>query len=190
MAQNVDNIHIGAARIWLGVTAPASGTPPTLMAHTNGVPATGTEVGHTEGAATFSYRSTKELIPSEQAFSPVGVFVTDELCQLVFRAQERVYQVLKAIFDQIGTVTDSSKDLFYAGGQAFQPLTQAIMLTSKRRDVAAKWEVLVMYKAINMEGAEIPYGKATRSTYQITLRGMADTTRTEGDQVFQWFREK
>jgi hypothetical protein len=190
VAQDERNIHIGGGRIWLGVTAPASGVPPTLMGHTSGVPATGTEVGHTEGNATFTYRATKELIPSEQALGAVGAFVTDELVSLAFRAQERVYQALRAAFDAIGTVTDASKDLFFGGGQTISPLTQAIMLTSPRRDVAAKWEVLVIYKAVNMEGVEIAYGKANRSTYQITLRGLADTSRVIGDQLFQWYREK
>lgn len=190
MAQSESNIHIGAGRIWLGVTAPASGAPPTLMGHTNGVPATGTEVGHTEGNAVFTYKPTKDTIPSEQALSVVGVFTTDEMCQLTFKAQERVYQVLRAAFDSIGTVSDGSKDLFYGGGLTITPLTQAIMLSSARRDIAAKYEVLVIYKAVNMEGVEISYGKATRSTYQITLRGLADTTRTIGDQLFQWYREK
>ena len=190
MAQNEANIHIGAARIFLGVTAPASGTPPTLMGHTNGVPATGTEVGFTEGNATFSYRPTKELIPVEQALSAAGMFVSDEVAQLVFRAQERVYVALRAAFDNIGTVSDGSKDMFYAGGQSIIPLYQSVMLTSPRRDVAAKWEVLVIYKATSMEGIELPYGKATRSTYQITLRGLADSSRSISDQLFQWYREK
>jgi hypothetical protein len=190
VAQLESNIHIGAGRIWLGVTPPASGAPPTLMGHTNGVPATGTEVGHTEGNAVFTYRPTKELIPSEQALGAVGVFTTDEMCQLTFKAQERVYQNLRTAFDAIGTVSDVNKDLFYGGGLTISPLTQAVMLSSPRRDVAGKYEIIVIYKAVNMEGVEIAYGKANRSTYQITVRGLADTTRTISDQLFQWYREK
>src|SRR4051812_29625074 len=115
MAQNPANIHIGAGRIFLGVTNPATGTPPTLMTHTAGVPATGTEVGYTQDAATFTYKQNKQEVTAEQSLNPVDVFVTDEECMIEFTAMEHVYNTLKAAFDSVGTISDGSKDLFYGG---------------------------------------------------------------------------
>jgi len=60
MSQNPANIHIGAARLFLNVTPPATGTPPTLITHTDGVPSSGVEVGYTQDAATFTYKQNKQ----------------------------------------------------------------------------------------------------------------------------------
>ena len=83
MATSAANIFVGAGNIFLGKTGtgvlPTSGTPPTIFAHTAGVPSgaqTGyTHIGHTEGDATFTYKATKTEITSEQNLAPVDVFV-------------------------------------------------------------------------------------------------------------------
>src|SRR5262245_2295281 len=115
MAQNPVNIHIGAARIFLGVTAPATGTPPTKLTHVDGVPATGTEVGYTRDASTFTYKQNKQEVVAEQSLNPVDVFVTTEEAQIEFTAMEHVYVTLKTAFDNIGAQQDVSGILFYAG---------------------------------------------------------------------------
>ena len=88
MAQNPANIHIGAARIFLGVTAPATspgeGEPPEMLTHTDGVPETGIEVGYTKDAATFTYKQNKQEVVAEQSLNPVDVFVVSEEIQIEF----------------------------------------------------------------------------------------------------------
>jgi len=192
MAQNADNIHIGAARIFLGVTAPASGTPPTLLTHTDGVPASGTEVGYTQDAASFTYRQLKEEVTAEQSLNPVSVFVSGEECQIEFQAMEHVYNTLRTAFDNVGTVTDASKDLFYGGDGAglVDVTTQCVVLTSRIRTATTKFEVLVLYSVYNVDGVVISYGRTTPAIYKVTLKALTDTTRNAGDRLFQWFREK
>jgi hypothetical protein len=190
VALNINNLHIGPARFWLGTTPPASGLPPTLVGHTAGVPATGTEAGHTDGPGQIVYARTYNDIMSEQAFGTADIFISDEKLTLNFTMKERTYQNLKALFDQIGNVDDASKTLFYSGGAVITPYTQAIFLSSPRRDNPAKFEVLMVYKAIQVSPAQFSWGRTTQSLMPVSFRGIADTTRTPGDQLFQFYREK
>lgn len=192
MAQNSANIHISAGRIFIGVTPPATGAPPTWLTHTDGVPATGTEVGHTEGDSVFTYKPTKAEVVSEQALGPVDAFVTDEMAQLTFTAQERVFTTLQAALDNIGNVNDVTRMGFYAGNGAslINIFTTCVVLTSRRRDATTKFEVLVIYKAYSVEGVALTYSRTKPSTYAVTLKGLNDTTRNAGDQLFQFSREK
>jgi hypothetical protein len=192
MSQNPQNIHIGAARIFLNVTAPATGTPPTLLSHTDGVPATGTEVGYTQDAASFTYKQNKQEVEAEQSLNPVDVFVLNEEISIEFNAMEHVYNTLKTAFDNVGTVDDGSKSLFYGGDGAglVSVTTQCVALTSRIRTAPTKFEVLVLYRVYNMEGITMPYARTTPAVYKITLKGLTDTTRNAGDRSFQWFKEK
>lgn len=192
MAQSPSNIHIGAARLFLGVTAPATGTPPTLMTHTDGVPATGTEAGYTQDAATFTYKQNKQEVTAEQSLNPVDVFVLNEEISIEFTAMEHVYNTLKTAFDNVGTVDDVNKSLFYGGDGAglVSVTTQSVMLSSRIRTAPTKFEILVLYRVYNMEGIIMPYARTTPAVYKIMLKGLVDTTRNAGDRSFQWFKEK
>lgn len=192
MSQSPSNIHIGAARIFLGVTAPATGTPPTLMTHTDGVPASGTEVGYTQDAATFTYKQNKQEVTAEQSLNPVDVFVLSEECMITFQAMEHVYNTLKTAFDNVGTVDDANKSLFYGGDGSglVSVTTQAVMLTSRIRTAPTKFECIVLYRVYNVEGIVMPYARTTPAVYTITMKGLTDTTRNAGDRLFQWFKEK
>jgi hypothetical protein len=191
MAQQPAKIHIGAGRIFLNVTAPATGTPPTLTTHTSGVPGTGTEAGYTKDASTFTYKQTKQPIEAEQSLNPVDVFITTEECQLEFTAMEHTYNTLKTAFDNIGTVTDGAKDLFYAGdGLGLLSVnTQCVVLSSPRRDAPTKFEVLTLYKVYNVDGITVAYSRKGEAVYKVMLKALVDQTRNAGDRLFQWFRE-
>jgi hypothetical protein len=189
MAQNAQNIHIGPARIWLGVTPPV-GTPPAAFAtHTNGVPATGVEVGHTEGEATFMYRSEKMDITSEQGFGVIDLHVTGEAAELRFVAQERTAQVIKTGFDSFGSQATATHLSQWGGGIGFAPLTQTIFMSSPRRDNPAKFEYLMVYRGINTNGITLRYARTAKSMIEVVIRPIIDSTRASGDQLFQWRRE-
>jgi len=190
MAQSADNIHVGPARIFIGVTNPATGTPPTWMTHTAGVPTPGTEVGYTEGDAIFRLASEKTEIMAEQASGPVGVFETVERVEVEFTAQERVYETLRAAFENAGTVNDANRMGFYGGGQQRTVRTQSVFISSPRPNQAGKYEISVIYKAYNMSGYETAYRKGGAATYRLVLRGLADTSRSVGDQLYQHYIEK
>lgn len=189
MAQNAQNIHMGAARIWLGVTPPV-GTPPAAWAlHTNGVPGTGTEVGYTDGPTTFNYKSEKMEFKGEQAFGVIDLAIIDESAELKFTAQERTALNLRTAFDAYGYESVGGGIGIWGGGSTFAPLTQSIFLSSQRRDAPTKYEFLMLYKGINTNGITITWSRVTRSLMEITIKPIVDSTRATGDQVFQFRRE-
>lgn len=194
MAQDAAKIHWGPARIFLGGTAPVTGAPPTLVAHTSGVPSApaGTEVGHTEGDAIFTYQLKKEAIKSEQVLADVDVMAVEEIAMMEFVCQEQTYSTLVTAFDNVGTVSDGSKDLFYFGGgtAVLSPKTQCVTLTSIQRNAPTKFIVSCLYKVWTGEGVKFDFGKKKKSTYKVTLYALADTARTAGDYMGQHFREK
>jgi hypothetical protein len=192
MAQNPNAIHIGAARVWLNVTAPATGTPPTLLAHTDGVPGTGTEAGYTQGPSTWTYRQNKKEIQAEQSLNPVDVFIESEESMIEFTAMEHTYNTLKTAFDAVANVDDGSKTLFYGGDQSglSSVTTQCVALTSRIRTAPTKFEVLVLYRVYNVEGIVIGYNRTGEAVYKVTLKALVDTSRSVGDRIFQWYREK
>lgn len=191
MAQNPQNIHIGAARIFLGVTAPATGVPPTPLPHVDGVPTSGTEVGYTQDAATFTYKQNKQEVVAEQSMNPVDVFVVSEEIQIEFTAMEHVFVALKAAFDNVGVDNNSNRMMFYGGdgGTLVNVTTQTVALTSRIRTAPTKFEVLCIYRVYNIEGISMPYNRTGEAVYKITLKGLVDTSRMAGDRLFQWFRE-
>lgn len=191
MSQDATKIHQGPMRIFVGVTNPTSGTPPTLMTHTAGVPSPGTEVGYTEGDGVFEYVLTKQEIDAEQALAPVDIAVTDEMVHLTFSMQEANYTALKAAFDSgVGNVDDGSKTLFYSGGNVPTPMTLSVFFSSVRRDAPTKYFVGLMYKAYSPKGFNFAASKTKKSVYPVELRGILDTSRNAGDQLYQFFREK
>lgn len=189
------NILAGPARIYLGIygtaVLPVTGTPPTLFAHTAGVPSglqTGfTEVGYTTGKAEWSYKLTKgELVP-EQSLAPVDVFAKEEGVQLQFTCMEAVYRALQAAFDAIGTSNDSTGSLFYGGNgtSVLAPSYWGVFLSSIHRDNTAKFSWLNIYKSYSVDGIKLPFEKQKETTYSVTLKAVADVTRNAGDQLFQ-----
>jgi hypothetical protein len=190
MALNPANIHVGPARIFLGVTLPASGDPPTPMGHTNGVPASGVEVGYTQGDAVYRKVNETGEIPAEQTLSPVLSFLTGERVEIEFLALENVYETLRAAFDNTGTVNDVNRMMFYGGGLAYSLRYQSVMLSSARTSQAGKYEITVLYNAYSVNGFEGAYRKNDAKSMRIILRGQPLGSRTLGDQVYQHFIEK
>lgn len=194
MALDATKIHWGPARIFLGGTAPTTGAPPTLVAHTSGVPSApaGTEVGHTEGDATFTYQLKKEEINSEQVLAAIDVMAVDEIAMIEFVCQEMTYNTLVTSFDNVGTVSDGSKNLFYFGGgtAVLAPKTQVVTLTSMQRNAPTKFIVTCLYKVWTGEGVKFNFGKSKKTTYKMSLYGLADPARTAGDFIGQHFFEK
>lgn len=200
MAQTASNVLAGPARIFLGsygtAVLPVTGAPPTLFAHTAGVPSglqTGfTEVGYTTGDTTFDYKATKTEINPEQSLLPVDVFTSDEMSQISFTCLERVYVALNAAFDNVGTVSDANKDLYYAGNGVaiLTPKIFCVYLSHVHRENTAKFSYACIYKAYSADGVKMPFSKTKASQYQVTLKALADTTRTLGDQAFQFVNEK
>jgi hypothetical protein len=191
MSFDVTKIHIGAARIWTGVTPAASGTPPTYIVHTNGVPATGTEIGLTDGDCMLTYLLKKAEITAEQSLAPVDVFADAESASLEFSIQELNAEALKRAFDSSVGYDNSGGDGFYFGGgtAVLAPMTTCVFFSAPRRDNPAKYLVGQLYKAYSKDGIKFPMSRTKKGLVKVTLIALADLTRTARDQMGYFRRE-
>lgn len=192
MAFAPDKIHVGPARIFVGVTNPASGAPPTWVTHTAGVPATGTEIGLTNGDTVFTYEAKKSEIEAEQYYAGVDVFLTQENAKLSFTAQESTVKALQASFDAIGQFSDGTKDAFHAGSGsgAFACLKQSVMVTARQRVNPAKYIIILMYLTYPGKGLNYAFARTKPAMNPVEFNALADTSRTSGDAMFQFYVEK
>jgi hypothetical protein len=185
MALNEAKVHAGPCRIFAGVTAAASGTPPTYTTHTDGVPGTGTEVGLTEGDAKFKYKLLQGKIEPEQSLAAVGLYAIGEDASLTFVVMEQTYFTLQQAFNNVGKESVAGGVAFWFGGgtSVLAPTISTIMLTSRQRNAPTKFIITQLYKAGTMDGFELAFKKKGHSVYQVTYEALADLTRTAGDQV-------
>ncbi len=191
MAFQVDRIEVGPARIFLGVSLPASGAFPTLIAHTNGVPSTGTEIGLTEGDTVVEITSEKKEIEAEQFYAPVEVFLTMQRAKVSFTAKESTVIGLRADLDGILQQTTGTEEAFAfgSGAGAFAVRKQSVLLTARRRDNPAKYIVVLLYSAYSSKPLAYAFSRTKESTFPVELTGLAVVTRTAGDCIGQFYRE-
>ena len=189
MAQTAANIHVGPGRIFFGVTAPATGTPPTLMSHTAGVPASGVEVGHTSGPTVVTFENVKSDINSEQSFGIVDTYATGQTFTMTFTAMERTYATLQKLFEGLGSEDEAGYEMYYGGGPISVP-SFSVMISSPLRQDVSKFEFLVGYRMQMAAPVPLTYSRTEVSMVAVTLRGTHDSARNVGDQLFQLVREK
>lgn len=191
-----NEIHVGPAEVWMDVTPPATavteGTAPTWMEHTNGMPNSGVFVGATLGETVFSWTSEKTDIVAEQSMGILDKFISQQNATLTFTAEERSYQLMKHTFDNIFSVNDATRMGFSGGGggTAIQIQYTTIFLSSPRKDIPGKYEILVAYKCVSINAMPLTYSRVAPSTYAVQFQCLPDTTRMRGDQIFQFSREK
>jgi hypothetical protein len=192
MAVTVSKIHVGPARVFAGVTAGATGTPPTYITHTAGVPGTGTDLGATTNDAIFTYQLVKKEINIEQELAPVDVFSSDEMASIEFECLEQTYVSLQTAFDIVGSETIAGGDAFWFGGgtAVLAPRTQTIFLSSMQRNAPTKFILAVLYKAYSVDGIKLNASKQKPTTYKVKIQGLSDLTRNAGDRVGYFRFEK
>jgi cobalamin biosynthesis Mg chelatase CobN len=191
-----EEIHVGPANIYIDVTPPATApdvdSEPSWLPHLNGVPSSGVHVGATLGDSVFTWTTTKTDIVAEQVMGILDKFISDQMASLTFEAEERTMELMVKTFDNIGNVHNAVRKGFWGGGggTTLNILYTTIALTSLRKDIAGAYEVLCVYKCVSTAPMPLTYSRTKPSTYQCTFAGLPDTTRTEGDQIFQFSREE
>lgn len=192
MAITPNEIHVGPANIYINVTPPATGVPPTWLEHDSGEVASGQNIGATLGEAVFTWNAEKTEILAEQVMGVIDMFVSSQGGELTFEAEERSFELMKMAFDNIGNVNDAERMGFYGGGggSIIPVIYTCVALTSGRRDIPGAFEVLVLYKCVSTAPMPLKYSRTGPSTYEVTLRALPETSRMPGDQIFQFSREK
>jgi hypothetical protein len=192
MALTESRVHAGPVRIFNGVTPAATGTPPTYTTHTSGVPASGTELGLTEGDAVLKYKLVKGKIDPEQSLAPVGVYAIGEEASYTAMVLEQSYFTLQQAFDNVGKESVGAGDAFWFGGgtSVLAPTTTCLMATSVQRNAPTKFIVTQLYKVASMDGVEMPFRKKGHTVYKVTFDALADLSRNAGDQIGYYRFEK
>lgn len=192
MGFDATKIHLGTARLFVGVTAPATGTPPTYLVHTDGVPGTGTEVGLTESDTVFHAGNELLLIEADQALAPVDVGTVKQMMRLECTVKEQTFNTLKQVWDNVGSDSQASGDALYMGGgtSILAPRTSCVVATARQRNAPTKFIVAVLYKAAQTTPFQMPFSQRKESTYKLTFVALQDLTRNAGDQIGYYRFEK
>ncbi len=185
MAITIARIQLGACRAFVGVTAAATGTPPTYTTHTDGAPATGTDVGATESDTVFSYELQKQAQEAEQELAPIAVYTIGEGASIEAVLMEHVYTALQMAFDNVGKEDIAAGEAFWFGGGTgpLVPTTTCVMLTARQPQAPTKFVVVQLYKCWLSGGMKVPFAKKKGSFYSVKFNALADLTRNAGDRI-------
>ena len=201
MALNAANVRVGAGRVYMGTS------PPTAGQHINlpgtGIPATGTEVGLTEGESVFTYEVTYFEIMAEQSLGAVEVFATEESAQLEFTMKEYIQANIEDFFNtMLGTSVDAAPTTpgtpftdIYEGGRilglaavAGEVTLQSCLLVApipNTSGVAQRYTYVMLYTAYQSEASAVRYTKSGDSLMKVTMKGICDLTRGDTSTLFQ-----
>lgn len=183
-----NKIIMGAANIFIGGTVPASGSNISVNT-TTGVPSNGgTNVGATDGPATFRLDSEIREITAEQALSPIKVRKTNEMAELEFTMKQIDFGVLKAFLDgsNISTnITANPKTHTITGGGNACVDARAVTLVARDNcGDTPYYLVICLYNAYMTGAFEMAIGKEEEAMVQVTLRGLEVLTRAEKDRTY------
>jgi len=191
MSFNVDGLHIGYADIYMGTSAPSTGTtyPVPVTVTASGVPTnigTATYIGYTEGEAKLSYKPSYQEIEVEQALSAIGQFVSKEEATLSFTCKQATAQNLSMAIGQ-GVLTDipgtpAVSQIQVGGYRAVS--TKPFVLVS-RIDETNDFYIACFYSGFSADGLDIAFNKNKETTIPVTIKGFSDITRRRSDQLFQ-----
>lgn len=211
------NIQVGPGMLWTNVTKPADTTYLVVSGNLSGATdqrvygpvlytVSGTFVGSTVGASTFSYKPTFVDIQIEQSVSIVEKVLNTETASCQFSIAELTAENMQITgpgeywHQPVATVTTATDA--YQAGQTLHKLTigglrlvapQCIAFISANRRITAGGGastqaysyVFCGYNAIAVDGFNLPFERGKETVYQTKFDMVADTARTIGDQLFQ-----
>lgn len=200
MAVDTKRIKIGEGKVFVGGTPPATGSDPNDP--TAGTPVTfntmnagftaptsgGTDVGFTQGAAVLTFRVTYYMVATEQSMAEVVTVPTAEEASLAFTMLELSYANLKTAFQQATSrVTNAGLSNQIAGvtvgGKT--TLTPQVVVVASRHIGDVGYTIGTLYKAFSSDGSNLGFNRAEESRLPVTMRCLADATRSRSDQLFQ-----
>jgi hypothetical protein len=194
---DVTKIHQGPGKLWLSVSVPASGSR--LVIDASGTPTAGTPLfaGATDGAATVVLTPKLEEISADQVAGPVDVVMTAEAASIEVTLMESDLAKLKNYIVN-GSFTTGTDSTLPTGSQVYEEISfggllpipkTSVAVVSPRRDSPGKFVVAQLYQAYQAEALQVPFQRAKATTYKVKFTGLADPTRSAGDQVGKIYRQ-
>lgn len=173
--------HFSNAKIFTGVTAPADGA---VLALTGGAPASGVDIGATQGEATFMYQSKIETVDIEQAYGGVAPHAVSEEVHIRCTMLEHTYaNMLRALSQGTGSTSGGVNKIELGGKTAVTGFCVAMVA---KHDTEALYDVAVIYDAVQMAPVSFDVKRGQERKIQLDLTGRAVPARAVGDQIAQW----
>lgn len=190
MALDPTKIRVAAGRLYANVTAPAAFTP---LALTAGVPATGTEMGLTQGESVFTYEVTYDEELADQVLSPVAVFATQEQMQLEFTLLEYAAANLQDALQQVKLTSNEGTapktDTFTFGTTsptgAAVALQSIVLVSSIPGTNPQRYTIVMLYQAYQQAPSVMRYTREGSTIMKCTFRAMPLMSRSDQDLLGQ-----
>jgi len=182
MGLDASKIKVGPGRLYIDVTVPATGAALELS---SGAPATGTELGLTDGEAVFTYEVEYFEVMADQSLSPVATFAQAEHARLEFTMKEFSFANVVAYLQQ--ATDQGAGQLITFGSDNITVCPRSITLVSAipNCDGATLYTVIMLYQAYQSEAASMRFTRAGETLMKSTWVGIADPTRDDGDTLGQ-----
>jgi hypothetical protein len=196
IAQN--DVQQAPGVVWLNVTPPAYGSR--LNINGQGEPTQGGFcAGTTEGAINMQAHDTIEEQHADQEPAPVGVKMTAQAASIAMTLREATMQkilqelgsgIYSAGVDSTLPVGAQSYEQMDWGGLVVIPTTSVAVISWRSgTNNPSKFFVFMLYKAYGSGALDMAFSLKKESTYKVTFKGLADTTRPQGYRVCQFFRQ-
>jgi hypothetical protein len=192
-------IHVGPGFLWVDITVPAYGSR--LVIDADGFPTVGSPygMGPGDGHATFHASATEELIRADQITAPIDKVMTAEIAYIEFSLKSSAFTKLIKFLGH-ASYTAGTDGTLPAGAQVYEELTFGGLIAYPSRGVAVispirgysspgKYEVAVLYSTKGVSVLERQYTRTKEVIVKGRFDGLADTTRTAGDQVGSVYRQ-
>ena len=199
-------IQVGPGMLWTGVNKPVDGAILQVSGQASGTndqrvygpmlfTASGTFIGSTIGESTISYKPTFVDIMIETSTAKVEKVLNTEEARVSFSVAELSSANL-ALAMPIATQSSDTdpysatqaRNIIKVGGlRLVRP--ECIAFISPNRRIGAEGPfsyVFCGYNAISVDGFDAPFSRGRETVWRLTYEMIADTTRTIGDQLFQW----
>lgn len=153
--------------------------------------------GATEGAITSTLTAKYQEMGADQVASPIDVVMTSDAYEIDVTIKQSNLANLINFFPSgsFSTGTDANQPV---GAQAYEQITfggivpvpkLGVAVISPRRDATGKYVVSHLYQAYQAEAIKLPFQRGKETTYGVKFKGIADSTRSAGDQVGMVWRQ-
>ncbi|MGE0131877.1 MAG: hypothetical protein AB7U82_27655 [Blastocatellales bacterium] len=192
---NFDSTRImtGPSKVWIDVAVPAGGARMTLD-NTTGTPESvanpnAKHIGLTEAGVTMSVKTEIQSFEADELTAPWRQQLSNEEAVMSGNfLQIEDWDILGLITPGGTKSTGSGYEQLTFGGLT-TVTTKSVACIAESADTAGKWVVFQLYKAFNRAGIELALSRKDFSKVPFEFIGLSDTSRTQGDQVGNFWRQ-
>lgn len=187
---SASKIQRGAADLWLGLVAPASGTHVITLA-TDGSPDATTNpaavhAGLLSVPSVLTYTPKLDFEMVDQDTGPVAAFLNTEDAVIEVELAETEYDRVMALCVPAGggfKNTTVSEGVTFGAGANIPVTPLCIAAIAKSADPLFGFAVALLYKAVPAAAVKLTFGRTKSAVCQVQFKGLSDLTRTAGDRI-------